>query len=421
MSIIYSEELSTANGSNMLEVLNNLRTDSEVLSNKILDFTSNFDEYLIGDVAPIVKSKWNLLLDALKKQDMICENLISGIKAANNTMIGYVENYEMIDNEKEEEIADILSQIDSLIYSIQNEIEETNDKGKVKQLYDLTDLTLKKETLQRYYEKIKGLAGADASAYSKIADIALDITNYSNAISKVNIGFTSKSTFCYPGKRAILYFSQEGYYLNGVHYKWKSDWISYGGKDIAEGGCGPTSLAMAIGTIFHDSSITPAVIADIMDGNNSSGKKWTNHGGDFVKNVSNEYGLNCQKSSFDGDTIEAVIKAGGAFICAARDGDHYIAITDVVYKDGERYFIECDPYPSNNADLEEPRLVSEKQFLLENNSTKESEGGIEGGIGKIKMNFYITPSNVEINYNPENKKIESLTDANNSEVVWERN
>ena len=387
MSIIYSEELSTANGSNMLEVLNNLRTDSEVLSNKILDFTSNFDEYLIGDVAPIVKSKWNLLLDALKKQDMICENLISGIKAANNTMIGYVENYEMIDNEKEEEIADILSQIDSLIYSIQNEIEETNDKGKVKQLYDLTDLTLKKETLQRYYEKIKGLAGADASAYSKIADIALDITNYSNAISKVNIGFTSKSTFCYPGKRAILYFSQEGYYLNGKHYLWESEWKSYDGRDIAGGGCGPTSLAMAIGTIFHDSSITPEVIANIMFKNNNS-----NNGGGFVKSVCNEFDLNVDTPGFSINKIEEVVKNGGAVILAKDYGFHYVTVLDTVETD-QKYFVLCDPLEGKGI-----QLISYDDLQQMHDQKKENSDRHQ-----ISMTLYIEPDNTSTEMDDQNE------------------
>ena len=404
MSVIYREELSTANSSNMLEILNDLRIDSQILSDKIMDFTSNFDYYLIGNAAPIIKNKWETLLDALKKQDTICENLISNIKAANNTMIGYVENYDMIDDSKKEEISMKLCQIDNNIDSLKNYAKEMTKEESNKLYYDIQELGSQRDILQRYYDKIKGLGSQVESAYSQISDVVEDIANYSEAIGKVNSGI--RGAFLHPGNRDILYYSQEGYFIDGICHKWESKWRSDDNKDIAESGCGPTSLAMVIGTILQDSSITPEVIADIMNRNNSAGERWGNHDSVFVENVSNEFGLNCcDSASFDADAVEEVIKAGGAFMRAAFDerigGQHYKAITDVVYKDGKRYFVVCDPF----AEDREPKEVPEQEFY----------DGYKG------TNIYITPSNVEIGFNSTIKKIDSLTDTTNDEVVWRRN
>ena len=396
MAIIVSSELGEANTA--VAGISKYAEKSKELQNQIENFLNDFDNKLEGDLAQALKSKWLTNKDALEKFITINNNLSSSATSANNEMLNYLgKNITRIDDQFKSEIETMIAHIDYDLSNIEKNVKAEDD------VTNIDAIKNKRDRYVQILEKINNLESVANSAYSKIEPVAEDILNFCSALKGSTAGW--KNTFFNLGGRNIIYFAQTGYYKDGVRYEWKSNWLSAGGQPIFNSGCGPTSLAMVIATILQDPSITPAVVADIMDENN-----WKNDSKKFVFGVSDKYNLNCQSDvNFDGDTIEAVIKAGGAFMRVNYDdklgGSHFKAVTDVVYIDGQRYFILCDPWPKNLNEPGEPELATEQEVC-----------GFYSG-----TNYFITPSNVEINYNPENKTIESLTDANNNEVVWEKN
>ena len=385
MAIVYSSDLASANSSAMINNIDEIISTSDELNNQINEFVSESSSNLSGKVFEIIKNNFSLYSDALMKQKQIYINLKSNILAANNEMINYMEGYEKIDDSKKEEIRELLNRIHANIEYLESQSKEEKPalKGDINALYSTYN------EMNKYYKKIEGLAQQDNSAFSKLSDVITDISNYSKALGITRSGYNG--TFTNIGNRKVIYYSQTGHYVNGKLVKWNSNW-----KDIKDSGCGPTSYAMVIATMKGDPSITPETIANLMAENN-----WSNEGGGFIYKVSEKYGVNCVNGRFSGNAIEEVIKNGGGFIGSAREGGHYIAVTDVVYKDNQRYFVLCDPYPPFNGNRSEPVLVTEEELRNQ----------------KISMDFYIAPKNVEIIKEQEGGKIVSIRNTSNNETV----
>lgn len=385
MAIVYSSDLASANSSAMLNNIDEIISTSDELNNQINEFVSESSSHLSGEVFEIIKNNFSLYSDALLKQKRIYINLKSNILAANNEMINYMGEYEKIDDSEKETIREMLNRIHENILYLESQSKEENASLK----NDINTLHSIYNEMNKYYEKIASLAQQDSSSFSKLSDIITDILNYSKALGVTKSGYNGK--FINVGNRDIIYYSQTGHYVNGKFVKWNSNW-----KDIEDSGCGPTSYAMVIATMKGDHSITPETIANLMAENN-----WSNIGGGFIYKVSEKYGVNCVNGKFSGDAIEETIKYGGGFIGSAREGGHYIAVTDVVYKDNQRYFVLCDPYPPFNGNRSEPVLVTEEELRNQ----------------KISMDFYIVPKNVEIIKEPEGGRIVSITNTDNNQTV----
>lgn len=383
MSVVYSDELVLANSSNMLKKTEDLIDISNQLNDKLEMFISDLGNHLSGDIYTAVYSKFSVFLDAIKKQNKIYTNLKSNIIAANNMMLNYMEGYEKIDDTDKEEIYNLTNKI----YQGIQYLESGNIDNEQVSKSDLDLLYSNYYEVLAYYKKIEGLEQADNASFSKIMNVGNDIANYVVALNHVQVGF--HNSFYNLGHRDVMYYSQTGHYVDGEFVEWESDWS----KNISDSGCGPTSYAMVLSTMMHDQSITPETIANLMADKNLL------NGSDFISAVSNYYGVTCVQGKYDPDAIETVINCGGGFIGSARRGGHYIAITDVVYKDGVRYFVLCDPYPEFNGGKAEPLLITEEQL-------REQE---------ITMDFYIAPANVNIETD-DYKKITSIHDNNTGQT-----
>ena len=154
------------------------------------------------------------------------------------------------------------------------------------------------------------------------------------------------------GARTVpISYSQKGYIdENGEFHEW--DYNNNGwGKNLSESGCGPTSLASCLATIFNDPSITPASVASRMTSQNE------NIGGNFM-HICNQYGLDYttnigfNKRESDGSlTRDNVLDNGGKIIISTNmygdGGTHYVAILGKETVNGETRYIVSDPYTDN--------------------------------------------------------------------------
>lgn len=129
------------------------------------------------------------------------------------------------------------------------------------------------------------------------------------------------------------------------YIQWDKRWAydKLGGTNIAIGGCGPTCVAMALGGILDDKSITPKSIAEKEDANGyftDEGTKWS-----FFDYIAKEYGVKSTGISLNKEAINASLDKGNPIIASVHPGKfttvgHIILITA---KDKDGNYIINDP------------------------------------------------------------------------------
>ncbi len=137
-----------------------------------------------------------------------------------------------------------------------------------------------------------------------------------------------------------VYYNQNGYYdKDGKWRKWESKWA----KDIASSGCGPTSMAAVLATMFGDTSITPSTVADNMSYDD-------NIGGSYVKKTADIYGLDqTHKIGLNKEKMDTFLRNNGKMIVAVNQGGHYIAVLGINDSTNPPTYIVCDPNDSKTA------------------------------------------------------------------------
>ncbi|QJC51738.1 hypothetical protein HGI30_09395 [Paenibacillus albicereus] len=144
--------------------------------------------------------------------------------------------------------------------------------------------------------------------------------------------------------RRRIYYSQED-------PRWRHVPYTVGGKDtIGTSGCGPTCMAMAVGSLT-DARPLPTELAafSIQRGyrTRASGTSWS-----FFPAASREYGLTCKAtSSFE--EVRASMQRGGLAIASMKPGrftsaGHFILLVEPARTAaGEPGFLVFDPNPDN--------------------------------------------------------------------------
>ena len=129
------------------------------------------------------------------------------------------------------------------------------------------------------------------------------------------------------------------------YIQWDKRWAydKLCGTNIAIGGCGPTCVAMALGGILDDKSITPKSIAEKEEANGyftDEGTKWS-----FFDYIAKEYGVKSTGISLNKEAINASLDKGNPIIASVHPGKfttvgHIILITA---KDKDGNYIINDP------------------------------------------------------------------------------
>lgn len=129
------------------------------------------------------------------------------------------------------------------------------------------------------------------------------------------------------------------------YIQWDRRWgyNTLGGTNIAIGGCGPTTVAMALGGMLNDNTITPDKIAKIEDENGyftDAGTSWS-----FFDFIAKEYGLQSSGVSLSKGAMDAALDRGNPIIVSVHPGKfttvgHIVLITA---KDSDGKYIINDP------------------------------------------------------------------------------
>ncbi len=137
-----------------------------------------------------------------------------------------------------------------------------------------------------------------------------------------------------------VYYNQNGYYdQNGNWCQWESTWA----KDIASSGCGPTSMASILATLYGDTSITPSTVANMLNYDD-------NVGGVYVQKAASVYNLDqTHNIGLDKETMNTFLRNNGKMIVAVNNGGHYISVLGINDNTNPPTYIVCDPNDSNTA------------------------------------------------------------------------
>ena len=190
-------------------------------------------------------------------------------------------------------------------------------------------------TLNDNFTAIKSYLIETATNYKAGDDTSAKVLSLddSGAVSATNLLSTS-----YNGEP--IYYYQKGYFdEQGNLHEWESTW----GKSISESGCGPTSMASILATLFGDRSITPPTIADEMKYDQNIGMK-------FVAPACKKYGLDFSGTPhLSHENVDTFLQNNGKIMVAINEGRHYIALLGINNSTNPPTYIVCDPNDRNTA------------------------------------------------------------------------
>ena len=128
-------------------------------------------------------------------------------------------------------------------------------------------------------------------------------------------------------------------------------------RTIDTSGCSAASSASAVASIFGDTKtpdgkeISPSEVMSLYNSAQS------NQGG-FADIIEDYYGLDTatdvrfgQQATDGSNCLDNLLENGGAVVKSINDGDHYIAVTDVKYEDGHKYYYVVDPNNRSTTDV----------------------------------------------------------------------
>jgi len=144
-------------------------------------------------------------------------------------------------------------------------------------------------------------------------------------------------------QKALESINIEDYGMQGeipIYYQWDQTWgyASYGAGTVAEGGCGPTCMAMVITGLTKDMTMTPKKVADFSEENGyyaeDAGTSW-----ELMQSGAEALGLKVLEVKWEKSAVLKQLKAGNPIICSMGPGDftqegHFVVLTDVT-KDGK--------------------------------------------------------------------------------------
>ena len=188
--VIYSD-LGSANNGKMTKAIDTAMEELTNLKSKLERFIDLSPSKLKGPGYDAVRTELTRYVDALSKGKLILSHLESAIKAANNSMMNYMEDYSELDDSKAPQVKSELESAKSMLAWLQSYTTYTNSDGSTTTVRNGTDAQISQyqaliAELDKLYNKLVGLAGEDAKDIAKCKDVETDISNYANAINGID-------------------------------------------------------------------------------------------------------------------------------------------------------------------------------------------------------------------------------------------
>ncbi len=202
MTVLYKNDLETANSLAALNALDNEEESAQKLIEAISNFIEESNFKLKGETWDKARSKLSSYIDALNLRIKVITGLKANIKRANDSLINYMGIYTELNTDKLEELLQLRKSYENNVYSARIKLHNLNtdlnekDGATVIERNRLSNVIRKFSSLideiNPKIEKIEKLGMADINAYSILSDTISDIASYSSKVSSISTGFNSK-------------------------------------------------------------------------------------------------------------------------------------------------------------------------------------------------------------------------------------
>lgn len=188
MPLLNKSDLNMANSSGAyMNALISDQEDAQAMINAINEFVSSSTDHLKGEAYDAVRSHLLTYIPILEMRIKTATSIMDAIKSANNSMIDYMENYDVLDTSQ---LDGLYIEYNSYASTAQAKLNSANAyitpeaKSKAMSEYEHYNALAKK--VNKKIQILEGLSAKDDSVYSSLSSLEGEITAYKNAIGDIN-------------------------------------------------------------------------------------------------------------------------------------------------------------------------------------------------------------------------------------------
>ena len=192
MAHAFSSDMTNANKSALISSLQIASQETIAFSNLISRFRSETVNGLKGPGYDMIRNKMSLYQDALQKMSIICTNLESNLRAANNSGLNAMCGYSELDTKNLPEIRVRLNNTKTMLGILETKVKVKNSDGKEVSRTIGSDeniATYKKlvDELDKLIKALEELDGKIDAARGMLNSSETDSFNFSSTVSGISV------------------------------------------------------------------------------------------------------------------------------------------------------------------------------------------------------------------------------------------
>lgn len=191
MAKVVNSELTGGGISRMVSLLDAEATSTDALNKAISSFMYDSSSTLVGKSYDAARSKMNLYLQDVGTRSTLAAELASAISSGAESLSGYMEGYDMLDDSEIPEMESTISSLKQKISSAQATIRSIKQKDPKANVSSYTSNISYCQSylaeLEKKLEKLKGLGAADSAAFSEAMALADSVAKFSASVEGIQV------------------------------------------------------------------------------------------------------------------------------------------------------------------------------------------------------------------------------------------
>lgn len=191
MAKVVNSELTGGGISRMVSLLEAEATSTDALNKAISSFMYDSSSTLVGKSYDAARSKMNLYLQDVGTRSTLAAELASAISSGAESLSGYMEGYDVLDDSEIPEMESTISSLKQEISSAQATIRSIKQKDPKANVSSYTNNISYCQSylaeLEKKLEKLKGLGAADSAAFSEAMALADSVAKFSASVEGIQV------------------------------------------------------------------------------------------------------------------------------------------------------------------------------------------------------------------------------------------